>query len=338
LDRARIFAPGILLCGALSVGAFLLAGLEARFVGRAWIDGPVIAILAGSLLRTLYQPSGKLLPGIAFSGRMLLEIAIVLLGSTLSVGAMMAVGPLLLAGIALVVVVSIAVSFAIATALGLPRRTAALIAIGNSICGNSAIMAVAPVIGAKAEEIASSVAFTALVGVLVVIGLPLLAAWLALSEPQFGIVAGLTVYAVPQVLAATAPVGSIATEVGTIVKLARVVMLGPVCVAFSLLAPRFRETEAPEQAVPLKATLPWFVIGFLVMGALRSLGLIPEFVAPPLAEISKFMTVMALAALGLGIDLRGAFRVGPRIILAALGSVLFLGLLATGLLGFMSRA
>jgi uncharacterized integral membrane protein (TIGR00698 family) len=335
VERARAFAPGVVLCLALAVGAMLLADLEAALFGRAWIDGPVIAILAGSMLRTFHQPAGTLVPGISFSGRTLLEVAIVLLGATLSVGAMMAVGPLLLAGIVFVVTVSIVASFGLARLLGLPRRTAALIATGNSICGNSAIMAVAPIIGATSQEIASSVAFTALVGVIVVVALPFLGEMAALTDPQFGILAGLTVYAVPQVLAATAPVGTLAIQVGTIVKLARVVMLGPVCVAFSLLRPKFQDAGAPVHGPPLKAALPWFVVGFLVMAALRSIGLVPEFAAPPLAETSKFLTVMALAALGLGVDLRAAMHAGPRIIATALGSVLLLGILAAALLAIL---
>ena len=87
-----------------------------------------------------------------------------------------------------------------------------LIACGNSICGNSAIAAVAPMIGARAEDIASSIAFTAVLGVVVVLTLPLLVPMLDLSLTQYGVLAGLTVYAVPQVLAATLPIGALATR------------------------------------------------------------------------------------------------------------------------------
>src|SRR6202008_1901383 len=121
-------------------------------------------------------------------------------------------------------------------ALGLPQRISILIACGNSICGNSAIAAVAPVIGAAADEIAASIAFTAVRGVIVVLLLPLLAPVLLLSLTQYGVLAGLTVYAVPQVLAATLPIGALANQVGTVIKLVRVLMLGPVVLGLSLLA------------------------------------------------------------------------------------------------------
>jgi uncharacterized membrane protein YadS len=103
-----------------------------------------------------------------------------------------------------------------------------LIACGNSICGNSAIAAVAPVIGADGDDIAASISFTAVLGVVVVLTLPLLVPILQLSLTQYGVLAGLTVYAVPQVLAATLPIGALSNQVGTVIKLVRVLMLGPV--------------------------------------------------------------------------------------------------------------
>ena len=110
-----------------------------------------------------------------------------------------------------------------------------LIACGNSICrGNSAIAAVAPVIGADSDDVASSISFTAVLGVVVVLGLPLLVPLLRLSLTQYGVLAGLTVYAVPQVLAATLPIGALSNQVGTVIKLVRVLMLGPVVLGFSL--------------------------------------------------------------------------------------------------------
>src|SRR5436853_7003212 len=95
-----------------------------------------------------------------------------------------------------------------------------LVACGNSICGNSAIAAVAPIIGARGEDIASSIAFTAVLGVVVVLGLPLLVPVLDLSLTQYGTLAGLTVYAVPQVLAATLPIGELSKQGGQVVEVA----------------------------------------------------------------------------------------------------------------------
>ena len=138
----------------------------------------------------------------------MLEVAVLLLGASISLQTIAAAGVWLILGIAGIVAAALACSYGIGRALGLPPRMAILVAAGNSICGNSAIAAVAPVIGASGKDVASSIAFTAVLGVGVVLLLPLAVPLLHMSELQYGVLAGLTVYAVPQVLAATAPVGT----------------------------------------------------------------------------------------------------------------------------------
>ena len=194
----------------------------------------MLAILLGVAIRTAWTPGPRWHPGVAFSARILLEVAVVLLGASVSAHTVLGLGPALLGGIVLVVAVAIGTSYGISRAFGLPVRMAILVACGNSICGNSAIAAVAPVIGADGDDIASSIAFTAVLGVVVVLLLPLLVPVLLLSLTQYGVLAGLTVYAVPQVLAATLPIGALSNQVGTVVKLVRVLMLGPVVLCLSL--------------------------------------------------------------------------------------------------------
>ena len=164
--------------------------------------------------RTAWQPSERWRSGIAFSAKQLLEVAVMLLGASVSFAAIVASGYLLVAAIAATVVIMLAVSYGLSRMLGLPTKLSILIACGNSICGNSAIAAVAPVIGADGDDVASSISFTAILGVLMVLGLPLLIPLLGLSATQYGILAGLTVYAVPQVLAATVPAGLVSTQIG----------------------------------------------------------------------------------------------------------------------------
>ncbi|WP_336492808.1 YeiH family protein, partial [Methylobacterium nigriterrae] len=261
-----------------------------------------------------WEPSPRWRAGIAFSAKQLLELAVVLLGASLSLGAILASGPLLLAAIVLTVAVTIGASFGISRLLGLPTKISILIACGNSICGNSAIAAVAPVIGADSDDVASSISFTAILGVLMVLGLPLLIPLLDLSATQYGILAGLTVYAVPQVLAATVPAGLVSTQIGTLVKLVRVLMLGPVVLVLSLVAAR-RRTDAQGQArrLNLLKLVPWFILGFLALAALRSFGLVPDLALGPIAKAAGFLTVVSMAALGLGVDVRVIGRVGGRV-------------------------
>ena len=336
--------PGVILCSLVTLAAVAVQLVEERIVGHPYLEALVIAILLGVAIRTIWTPGPRWRPGIAFSAKMLLEIAVVLLGAAVSVSTVLALGPALLLGIVAVVVVAIATSYGISRAFGLPQRMSILVACGNSICGNSAIAAVAPVIGADGDDIASSIAFTAVLGVVVVLLLPLLVPILQLSLTQYGVIAGLTVYAVPQVLAATLPIGALANQVGTVIKLVRVLMLGPVVLAMSLVASRLRERPdvtvpdlkaggRPKQGrVPLHQLVPWFIVGFLVVAAIRSFGLIPEAMLLPLKTIAAVLTTVSMAALGLGVDVRVVARAGLRVTCAVTLSLVVLGVISVGLI------
>ncbi|WP_441515472.1 YeiH family protein [Bradyrhizobium sp. 2TAF24] len=325
--------PGVVLCLAVTLVSLGLQEVETLSLAHPYVEALVIAILLGAALRTAWEPSARWRAGVAFSAKQLLELAVMLLGASISFAAVAASGLLLIGVIVAIVIVAIATSYVIARALGLPTRLSILIACGNSICGNSAIAAVAPVIGADGEDIASSISFTAVLGVLMVLGLPLLIPLLRLSANQYGILSGLTVYAVPQVLAATVPAGLVSTQVGTLVKLVRVLMLGPVVVGFSLFGRALRG-ESADEAVPKRLSLfrlvPWFILGFLAFAALRSLELVPDAAIAPITKIAGFLTVVSMAALGLGVDVRVLGRVGGKVTAAVTLSLLLLLLMSLG--------
>jgi uncharacterized integral membrane protein (TIGR00698 family) len=328
--------PGVALCGAVTLAAIALQAVEERALGRPYLEALVLAILIGTAVRTAWRPHKRWLPGINFSAKFLLEVAVMLLGASISVQTILAAGPALLIGIAGIVLVAIPASYLLGRFLGLSQRIAILIACGNSICGNSAIAAVAPVIHADSDDVASSIAFTAVLGVAVVLGLPLLMTIFGLSATQYGVLAGLTVYAVPQVLAATVPAGLVATQIGTLVKLVRVLMLGPVVLFLSLGASRLEKAAIHKAAVvtgetlptsgklPLGRLVPWFIVGFLALGALRSADLIPHLALAPAAAVANVLTVIAMAALGLGVDVRVVAQAGGRVTSTVVVSLLIL--------------
>jgi uncharacterized integral membrane protein (TIGR00698 family) len=328
--------PGIVLCIAITIVAILLQAVEVHFAGQTYLEALVLAILLGVVLRTAWTPAKSFVPGIAFSAKTLLEIAVVMLGASVSVATVLALGPILLVGIASVVAMALGSSFVICRMLGLPLRMAILVACGNSICGNSAIAAVAPVIGADGDDIASSISFTAVLGVVVVLTLPLLVPVLQLSLTQYGVLAGLTVYAVPQVLAATLPIGALSNQVGTVIKLVRVLMLGPVVLGLSLLARDLRADPRLERAnrrrPDVRELVPWFITGFLIVLIVRSLGLIPQSILPAVTTIAATLTTISMAALGLGVDVRVVAKSGVRVTLAVTASLIILGLISYGLI------
>jgi uncharacterized integral membrane protein (TIGR00698 family) len=323
--RDKTLWPGVLLAAAVAALAMLAERAQLRWLGRPWIDALVFAIVFGTLLRTAVRWPARVHDGIAFAAKLPLEVAIVLLGASVSVGAIGAAGGVLLGAIAAIVLLAIGIGYGIGRLLGLPARLATLVACGNAICGNSAIVAAAPVIEADSDEVAASIAFTAALGIVVVLVLPLAAPLFDLDDRHYGILAGMTVYAVPQVLAATLPVGAVSAQVGAMVKLMRVVMLGPVMLLLGLVAGR------PGAArLPLHRLVPWFVLGFIGMLLLRSSGLLPSAVAQSVQRVATDLTLVAMAALGLSVNLRSVLASGGRVLAA--GTLSLLALAAISLL------
>lgn len=322
--------PGIALSLLVSGLAILVERAEVALSGGHWIESLVLAIVLGTGLRSSVRIPPAFDAGIAFSAKILLEMAVVLLGAAVSVTEIGAAGMLLVAGIAVVVVLSLLTSYGIGRALGLTPKLATLVACGNSICGNSAIAAAAPVIAAEADDVAAAIAFTAVLGVAAVLLMPVLHAAVQLDDLQFGIFAGLTVYAVPQVLAATASAGVVSSHAGTVVKLIRVLMLGPVLLALGAVG------NGVGGRVSLSHVAPWFIAGFAAMMALRSAGAIPAVLLGPIANVSDLLTTIAMAGLGLTVDVRSVARSGGRVVLAATASLVALCVLSLALLTLLA--
>lgn len=321
LRRHRFMSvlPGLAVSIAIAIVAEYLAYLELLATGFVWFDGLVLAIIIGTLIHTVFGLPDVLMPGIRFSAKFLLELAIVLLGATISASTIADAGLIMIGIVFIIVIASLIVSYNICRFLGLSDHLATLVACGNSICGNSAIVAAAPVIDAGSDDIASSIAFTAALGIIVVLLLPMAFTIFNLTELQYGVIAGMTVYAVPQVLAATSPIGVISTQVGTIVKLMRVLMLGPVILLLGI-----KNGSKNGVRLPLRHMVPWFIIGFFVMMLIRTLDVIPHPLLAPVKDAATALTIVSMAALGLSVNLLTVLASGGRVLLAGTMSILAL--------------
>lgn len=326
-DRLRPwlgYMPGLGLLSALAVVAVSLGARFTAFEAIVW------AILLGMIVRNLVGQPPAAKAGVNLASKQLLELSVALLGAAINLADMFRAGPRLLLLIGLAVVLGILVSMTIGRAFGLGKKLSILIAVGNSICGNSAIAAVAPTIKADKKDVSMSIALTAVVGVVVVLTLPLLVPLLNLSFYQYGVLTGTTVYAVPQVVAAGFTVSQTSGEVATLVKLVRVLFLAPIVLFFGLLFAR--SVARDGQRVKTSALLPWFVLSFLTLGLLRSVGLIPDSVAADAKAVSNAIMIVSMVALGMGVDFAAVRTVGPRVFATVVLSVLFLGTLSLGLI------
>lgn len=338
--------PGLALASLVALAAWAVAAIQTIRFGHAVVEALVVAIILGTLVRTTWPVPRAAEPGVRLAGKGLLELAVCLMGLSVDLPLLLEAGPALAVGVMVLVVVGLALSYLLGRAFGLPHKLAVLVACGNAICGNSAIAAVAPVIEADAEQVGSAIAFTAILGVAVVLGLPLLIAPLGLSFYQYGVLAGLTVYAVPQVLAAAFPVSVLSGQVGTLVKLIRVLMLGPVVLFFALRRSRTagRDSGAVTTVSPRSLVasfglyIPWFIVGFLLLAAARSTGWVPDTSVRWAHQAATILTILAMAALGLGCDLRAILRAGAGIIATVVGSLIVLVALSVLLIRLLGIA
>jgi uncharacterized integral membrane protein (TIGR00698 family) len=305
----RSLVPGLGLALLIASAAFALEWCEQWAWGHVGLEALVLAMLLGAAWRSLaFLPAGCC-AGIRFAAKPLMEVAIVLMGASVNLSALGDLGMAMIGGIAIAIPLTIAVSYRIGLALGLSERMAMLVACGNAICGNSAIAAVGPAIGAEAEETSAAIGYTAVMGVVVVLAVPFVAKALGFEPIAGGILAGMTVYAVPQVLAAAHPLGAVAVQLGALVKLVRVLMLGPVVVVAALHFGGKPKSSGGSSA----RLLPAFILLFVLLASLHSLGLIPLPLAQAARLASLLLTVVAMAGLGLGVDLRKLAEAGPRV-------------------------
>ncbi len=317
--RVRDLVPGLGLAAALAVAATLTA----RLPGLAVLGPLGIAMVLGVAWRATAGLGTAALPGTVFAARTLLRVGVVLLGIRLDFGLLVAAGPRVVVLDLLVVTLGMLAMERLGKALGLERGLRLSLAVGSCICGAAAVAAAAPMIRASDDDVSVSVGIVSLLGTLGVIGFAVLAPILGMSVQRYGLMTGSTLHEVAQVLAAGAAHGGAALDLATITKLTRVALLAPTLLVVGTILHRrdrirgVRDAGLTGRRPPL---LPGFLIGFLALGALRSLGVVPGAWVGPLQNGSTILMTVAMAAIGLAVDLRVVRRIGaPAIVLALAG-------------------
>ncbi|MBI1791767.1 MAG: putative sulfate exporter family transporter [Acidobacteria bacterium] len=325
--------PGFVLAALVAAAGFAIHylpfapfRLDSPHGARRPISASIIAILVGLLARNLYAMPASILPGCKSIVRRVIPLCIVLTGAGLNLTLIAGVG---LPSLAITVV---CIALALATAryagrlLGVWPKTALLIGAGTAICGTSAIVAVAPLIDAEDEDVTLSVGTVSLLGLILMFALPLVGGLLGMDEPAFGVWAGTSIHAVPQVVAAGFAFGEKAGALATLVKLMRVTLLAPFMFVLMLLYARRQAGVTVHYA----RFVPPFVWGFLAVAVLNTASLIPalEFarhrltlpLGPVLSEGGNILLTLAMAALGLEVNVRRLAHVGGKALLTGVVS------------------
>ena len=344
---ARAIAPGFALALAVAAVATVV-GQYVPLIGSA-VPGAVI----GAVIAIAAKPGTRFAPGVKWASTFVLQCSVVLLGAQLSIAEAARVGlsslPVMLGTLA----TCLAAAWLYGRLLGVPGDLRTLIGVGTGICGGSAIAAVSPVIEAASTDVAYAISTIFLFNIAAVLVFPLLGHALGMSQQSFGLFAGTAVNDTSSVVATATTYGAAATSHAVVVKLVRTLMIIPICLGLAALTARKQQRLAvatapataardgapasppPSRMSPRRAAklVPWFLIGFVLVAAVNSCGIIPAGAHAPLEHASVFLVSVALSAIGLSTNVAALRKAGVRPLL--LGAQLWITV-ATASLGLQA--
>ncbi|MCV6585376.1 MAG: putative sulfate exporter family transporter [Marinibacterium sp.] len=319
-QRSKLLFPGV----ALSV----LVAMTAQFLSEHYATPAMLMALLLGIALSFLSEEGKAVEGISFAARALLRLGVALLGVRISVVLMAGLGLPLIALVIGGVLATIGFGLLVAPLFGHKWRFALLTAGSVAICGASAAMAISAILPRddKSEErLIFAVMGVTLLSTLAMIVYPILATTLSLTDLQSGVFLGGTIHDVAQVVGAGFSISEQTGDTATLVKLMRVAMLAPIVLVASLLIRRF--ATAPGDGAPDDTTpplLPGFVLGFLVLAGFSSAGLIPAPVTDWLSQASRWLLLVAIAAVGMKTNLKQVLSVGGAAIALLLAETVFI--------------
>ena len=326
---AKTYGPGLVFVGVVTFVGFVIHW------NFETISPLVAALVLGVLIGNIISIPKIFVSGQKFAAKKVLRFGIVLLGTQLALKQVVDLG-----GRELIVVVGVVALTFLGTLwlgprLGVSKSLSLLIATGFSICGASAVAAMEGVVEADEEEVTYAIALVTLCGSLAIVLLPLLRNLIGLSDPQlFGSWVGASVHDVAQVIATSSTGGDTAVQAATVVKLSRVVLLAPLVACVSIWVRRSSSglvAKAKKADKTRVSVVPLFVIGFLVMIAVRTTGIIPENLLSKIKTIEQVCLASALVGLGSDVRIAKLIKVGGRPLLLALIS--WFGIAAVSLIG-----
>lgn len=310
---------GILVCLIIAIPSWLI-GKKFPIVG-----GPVIAIIAGMIVTMFWSNKGKAEAGIKWTSKIILQTAVVLLGFGMNLGVIFQTGKQSLPIIICTITTSLVIAWILQKVLKVPANTSILVGVGSSICGGSAIAATAPVIDADDNEVAQAIAVIFFFNVLAAIFFPILGKTIGfdtLHGDAFGIFAGTAINDTSSVTAAASTwdsmwnLGSETLNKAVTVKLTRTLAIIPITLGLSLMRAGKNAKEGKETTkFSLKRAFPMFILYFVIAAIVTTLCInmgVDVAVFQPVKELSKFMIIMAMAAIGLNSNVIQLIKTGGK--------------------------
>lgn len=310
-------APGILLCLAIAIPSW--------FIGTAFpiIGGAVIAILAGMVLTLIIKNKGVLDSGIKFTSKKVLQWAVILLGFGMDLNVVLETGKQSLPIIICTIGISLIMAFLINKFIKMPAKVATLIGVGSSICGGSAIAATAPVIDADEEEVAQSISVIFLFNVLAALLFPSFGQLIGFdttSGEAFGIFAGTAVNDMSSVTATASTwdgmfnLGTATLDKAVTVKMTRTLAIIPITLVLAFARAKKQKSNNAGK-INIKKIFPFFILFFIGASIITTIAVscgVSADLFDPLKTLSKFLIVMAMAAIGMNTNIVKLLKSGAK--------------------------
>lgn len=304
----------------LSLAVALVASWLGSFLPI--VGGPVFGIVIGIIINNVFGKPAGTEPGLKFTSKKILQWAIILLGTGLSLTQVWKTGVESLSVMAFTLSAAFITAYSFGRAMGIPFKLTSLIGVGTAICGGSAIAAVSPIIEADDSEVAYSISTIFFFNILAVLIFPPLGHLFGFSDKAFGLLAGTAVNDTSSVVAAGYAFSDIAGSYATIVKLTRTTMIIPISLIYAVITVVGKKRKATDGATVnyrFGKIFPWFIAGFIAASLLNTLGIFNASAVAFLSGAGKFLIIMALSAVGLSADFRAMMKTGLK--------PLFLGLI-----------
>lgn len=322
MEKFKKIIPGLLFTGTLAFASMKIQNIE--WMQNMHFSSLIIAIIFGILLKNTIKVPTVFNDGIKFSLKQVLRLGIILLGFKLSFSDVGQIGPNGVILVTFVTLATILFTTWLGKRLGLDRNLALLIAAGSSICGASAVAAVAPVIDAEEKDITFSIATVTVFGTIAMFLYPVLFKVLNLSNVFYAVWAGSSIHEVAQVVAAGFAAGDQAGQFATLVKLTRVLLIIPTAIILGIVQIKHQKASGNGNWSLRKITIPWFVFGFLAVIVINSMQVVPQHITKGFISLDGFLLTIAMAAMGLETSLERMKSVGMKPLYIGLAASIFI--------------
>jgi len=325
MKEIKNYMPGLIFTTIIALVSFQIQSIDV--IKEMHLSSLIIAILLGVIINNVFKIPRVFEPGIHFALKKILRLAIILLGFRLSFSQVASIGG---KGLILVIIVSSFTMFFakwLGQSLGLNKNLALLIGTGTSICGASAIAAVAPVIEGESDNIKDDIAFAigtvTLFGTIAMFLYPMIFKFFHLSPLLYAVWTGSSIHEVAQVVAAGFAAGNQAGQFATLVKLTRVLLIIPLVIILGIR--QIKKGKNRSKLNFTKITIPWFVFGFLATVIINSLSVIPEKIVSGLVSFDSFLLTIAMAGMGLETSFDKIKKVGIKPFYVGFAIWIFIG-------------